>query len=216
MNLLLVEDNETIAKGLKYFLEQSGFLIDYKSNIKTALEQLEMKKYNLIILDITLPDGNGFDLFKVIQEKYNTKVIFLTAKDEEDNIVHGLEIGAEDYITKPFKSKELLARINKVLLKNNSNLIKVRDITLDIDKMLVYKNDLEINLTALEFKILELLFINLNKVVTRDSIINKIWELTGNDVNDNTVTVYMKRIREKLDTNIITTIKKIGYRADEK
>lgn len=143
--------------------------------------------------------------------------IFLTAKDEEDDIVRGLEMGAEDYITKPFSVRELIARINKIVLKKKKNLvIKVKDIEFDIDKMVVYKNNDQIQFTSLELKILHLLFINLNKAVTRNYILEKIWEWTGNDVNDNTVTVYLKRIREKLGCDIITTIKGIGYRIDEK
>ena len=140
----------------------------------------------------------------------------MTAKDEEDDIVRGLDAGAEDYITKPFSIKELIARINKILLRNKKNtIIKVKDIEFDLDKMVVYKEKQEINLTSLELKILNLLFSNINKVVTRNDIIEKIWEWTGNDVNDNTVTVYLKRIREKIGTDIIITIKGIGYRIDE-
>lgn len=145
--------------------------------------------------------------------KINT--IFLTAKDDEDDIVRGLELGAEDYITKPFSTRELIARINRIILKENKNLVvKIKDIQFDIDKMEVFKNSTEVNLTSLELKILHLLFNNLNKVVKRDEIIEKIWEWTGNDVNDNTVTVYLKRIRKKLDSDIIKTIKGIGYRVD--
>ena len=139
----------------------------------------------------------------------------MTAKDEEDDIVKGLELGAEDYITKPFSTKELIARIQKVLLRQKKNtIITVQNIEFDLDKMVVYKNKQELILTSLEIKILHLLFLNLNKVVTRNDIIDKIWEWTGNDVNDNTITVYLKRIREKLDTDIIKTIKGIGYRID--
>ena len=140
----------------------------------------------------------------------------MTAKDDEDDIVRGLDAGAEDYITKPFSIKELIARINKILLRNKKNtIIKIKDIEFDLDKMVAYKDKKEINLTSLELKILNLLFMNLNKVVTRNDIIEKIWEWTGNDVNDNTITVYLKRIREKLGTDIIITIKGIGYRIDE-
>ena len=143
--------------------------------------------------------------------------MFLTAKDVEDDIVRGLECGADDYVTKPFSTRELIARINKVLVKESKNsIITVSDIKFDLDKMIVYKNEKEIIFSSLELKILNLLFTNLNKVVTREEIIYKIWEWTGNDVYDNTVTVYLKRIREKLSSNIISTIKGIGYRIDEK
>ena len=171
---------------------------------------------DLIILDITLPDGNGFDLYNHEIKQRKIPTIFLTAKDDEDDIVKGLECGADDYITKPFRTRELIARINKITLTEKKNLkIRIKDIEFDLDKMVVYKDSKEVSLTSLELKILQLLFTNLNKVVKRDEILDKIWEWTGNDVNDNTVTVYLKRIREKLDSDIIKTIKGIGYRVDK-
>jgi DNA-binding response OmpR family regulator len=216
MNILLVEDNETLAKGLIYSLEQSGFNIKHTLNIKDTISYLLDNKPNLIILDISLPDGNGFDLYSNKIAQTNVPTIFLTAKDDENDIVKGLELGADDYITKPFSTKELIARINKIVLKDNKNLkIKVQDIEFDLDKMAVYKNGQEVILTSLELKILNLLFTNINKVVKRDYIIEKIWEWTGNDINDNTVTVYLKRIREKLGSNIIRTIKGIGYLVEQ-
>lgn len=214
MKILLVEDNEMVAKGLIYSLTQKGYEIVHKTNVKETKEFLENKKVNLIILDIALPDGDGFTLYEKEINKRNIKTIYLTAKDEEDNIVKGLELGAEDYITKPFSTRELIARINRILRKNR--VVKVKDIEFDLDKMVVCKENQEIILTSLELKILALLFTNLNKVVTRNDIIDKIWEWTGNDVNDNTASVYLKRIREKIGTDIITTVKGIGYRVDEK
>ena len=217
MEILLVEDNEILAKGIIYSLEQEGFKVTHKTNVKDTIKFLQNEKPKLIILDIFLPDGSGFDLYEKNIKDKNIPTIFLTAKDDEEDIVKGLEAGAEDYITKPFSIRELIARINKILLRNKKNsTIKIKDIEFDIDKMVVYKDGKEINLTSLELKILNLLFMNLNKVVTRNYIIEKIWEWTGNDVNDNTVTVYLKRIREKLVTDIIITIKGIGYRIDEK
>lgn len=216
MNILLVEDTESIIKGLSYSLSKDNYNLTYKTNIKDAKEYIENNNIDLIILDITLPDGNGFDLFSDIIKVKNIPTIFLTAKDEEDDIVKGLEVGAEDYITKPFSTKELLARINRIILRNKkSSLIKIKDLTYDMDKLVLTKNDKTIELTALELKLVNLLFSNINKVVTRNTILDKIWEWTGNDVDDHTVTVYFKRIREKIDTNIITTIKGIGYRIDE-
>ncbi len=217
MEILLVEDNEILAKGIIYSLEQEKFKVIHKTNVKETIKFLQNEKPKLVILDISLPDGNGFNLYEKNIKNKNIPTIFLTAKDDEDDIVKGLEAGAEDYITKPFSIRELIARINKILLRNKKNsIIKVKDIEFDIDKMVVYRDGKEINLTSLELKILNLLFMNLNKVVTRNYIIEKIWEWTGNDVNDNTVTVYLKRIREKLVTDIIITIKGIGYRIDEK
>lgn len=215
MKILLVEDNETLAKGLVYLLEQNKYNVIHTLNVKDTINYLIEEKPDLIILDISLPDGDGFDLYNQEISKRKIATIFLTAKDDEDDIVKGLELGADDYITKPFSTRELIARINRIILKENQNLIiKIKDIEFDIDKMVVLKNSKEVSLTSLELKILNLLFTNLNKVVKREDIIEKIWEWTGNDINDNTVTVYLKRIREKLDSDIIKTIKGIGYRVD--
>ena len=217
MNIFLVEDNTAIIKGLDYSFSKNNFQLSYKTNIKEAQSYLKNNKdVDLIILDITLPDGNGVNFYKEFIKDLNIPTIFLTANDEEERIVDCLEAGAEDYITKPFMMGELLARIRKILRKGESNTVKVKDITFDFDKMEVRKANELINLSSLELKILHLLFLNLNKVVTRQSIIEHIWEWTGNDVYDNTITVYMKRIREKLNTDIIITIKGIGYRIDEK
>ena len=215
MKILLVEDNETLAKGLVYSLEQNKYNVIHTLNVKDTINYLINEKPDLIILDISLPDGDGFDLYNREISKRKIATIFLTAKDDEDDIVKGLELGADDYITKPFSTRELIARINRIILKENQNLIiKIKDIEFDIDKMVVLKNSKEVSLTSLELKILNLLFTNLNKVVKREDIIEKVWEWTGNDINDNTVTVYLKRIREKLDSDIIKTIKGIGYRVD--
>lgn len=212
MKILLVEDNKSISDNLKYTFNINNMDLDVTNNIKSTKEYLEHNKPSLIILDVTLPDGNGFDLYKSELSKMNIPVIFLTACDTEENIVEVLNMGASDYITKPFRPLELIARINKILHKKT---IKIKDITIDMNKMIVTKNDNIINLTTLEYKILNLLIENINKVVTRERIIDSIWEWTGNDVNDNTITVYMKRIREKINSDIIVTIKGIGYRIDE-
>lgn len=212
MKILLLEDNKSISDNLKYTFNINNIDLDVTNNIKSTKDYLEYNKPSLIILDVTLPDGNGFDLYKSELSKMNIPVIFLTACDTEENIVEVLNMGASDYITKPFRPLELIARINKILHKKT---IKIKDITIDMNKMIVTKNNEIINLTTLEYKILNLLIENINKVVTRDRIIDSIWEWTGNDVNDNTITVYMKRIREKLNSDIIVTIKGIGYRIDE-
>ena len=218
MNILLIEDNLSIIKGLTYYFNNNGYRLTYKTKIKDAIKYLrENKQINLIILDITLPDGNGVELYK--NEIINLKIptIFLTAKDDEDEIVKCLNLGAEDYMTKPFSTKELLARINKIINHSQKqNKKQIKDITFDLDKMTLYKNNIEINLSPLELKIINLLFANTNKVIRRDVILDKIWEWTGNDVDDHTITVYFKRIREKIGTDIISTVKGIGYRIDEK
>ncbi len=217
MNILLVEDNLAIIDGLKYALKINNYNVIYKLNIKEAKDFLNTKPMiDLIILDITLPDGNGFQLFKDFIKDLNIPTIFLTAKDEEDNIVSCLNAGAEDYIIKPFSTKELLARINKILLRTErKSIIKVQNISYDLNKFILYKDDLPIELTPIELKIINLLFLNINKVVRRNTLLDKIWEWTGNYVDDHTITVYLKRIREKIGIDIIKTVKGIGYRIDE-
>lgn len=215
MRIMLVEDNSTIAKGLHYTFEQNGYECVIASCVNDAKDMIEKYSIDLVVLDVSLPDGNGFGLYKEYIKPKKIATIFLTAKDTEDDIVKGFELGAEDYITKPFSTRELLARINRIKVNGKKNIIKVKDISLDMDKMQVYKNGMEVTLTSLELKILHLLFLNLNKVVTRDYLIESIWNWTGNDVSDNTITVYLKRIREKLGENIIVTVKGIGYRIDE-
>ena len=195
----------------------NNYQLDYTSSVKDTLKYLEDNIPEVIILDVMLGDGNGFDLYSNHIKELDIPVIFLTARDDEDDIIKGLNLGAEDYMTKPFSTKELLVRVNKIILrKKKQSIIKVEDIYFDIDKMIVKKNDEEVKLTSLELKILQLLFINIGKVVRRNTILDKIWEITGNDVDDHTLTVYLKRIREKLGTDIIITIKGIGYRIDEK
>ena len=216
MEILLIEDNLSIVKGLEYLFKQENYNLNIATNLKETTQIIRERKISLIILDITLPDGNGLKFYENIVRKNNIPTIFLTAQDDEETIVEALNMGADDYITKPFGAKELLARINKIILRNKKNsIVSVKKIKFDMDKMLVYKDDKPLELTSFELKILHLLFLNLNKVVKREDIIEKIWEWTGNDVNDNTVTVYLKRIREKIDADIITTVKGIGYRIDE-
>lgn len=215
MKILLVEDNELIIKGLDYALKINNYNLTATSTIKETIKYLKENTPDLIILDITLPDGSGLVLYEENIKSLKIPTIFLTAEDDEEIVVKGLTI-AEDYITKPFSTKELLARTNKIILRTKKNtIIKVKDISFDLDKMLVYKDDEKVDLTSLELNILKLLFENINKVVRRGTILDKIWELTGNDVDDHTVTVYLKRIREKLNSDIIITIKGIGYRIDQ-
>lgn len=216
MNILLIEDNLSIIKGIKYNLEQNNYQVIEKTNISDSINYLNSNnKIDLIILDVTLPDGNGFNLYENNIKDLNIPTIILTAVDDEDNVVKGLELGVNEYITKPFSMKELLTRINRIMVrKNNNSTIKIKDITYNYDKMEVYKNNQKIELSSLELKILNLLFNNINKVVTRNLLLDKIWEWTGNDVDDHTITVYLKRIREKINTDIIITVKGIGYRID--
>ncbi len=216
MDILLIEDSESIISGLEYSFKINNYQIKSVRTIKEALLVLEKNRPKLIILDITLPDGSGMSFYEHILRKYEIPTIFLTARDSEEEIVKALNLGAEDYLTKPFFTKELLARVRKIILRNQNNAkIKVKDITFDLDKMEVYKNDKKVEVSSLELKILHLLFLNINKVVNREVIIDKLWEWTGNDVSDHTITVYISRLREKIGDEIIKTVKGIGYRIDE-
>lgn len=215
MKILLVEDNEAIAKGLCYALAQDGYEPVSAVTISDSRKRLEEEDFALIILDIMLPDGDGFMFYQDFIRPQNIPTIFLTARDDEDDVIRGLKLGAEEYITKPFSTRELLVRIERILKKRQENrLVTVSDITFDMDRMTVTRKGTPLSLTSLELKILHLLFLRLGKVVTRNEILERIWEWTGNDVNDNTVTVYMKRIRQKLDCDIIKTLKGIGYLVD--
>ena len=219
--ILLVEDNETIIMGLKYLLEQENFEVEVAKNVVTALTKIKKEKFDLCLLDITLPDGDGFEVCNLVKNKTKTPVIFLTARDEETNVVKGLDMGADDYVIKPFRTRELVSRIKNVLRRYETNVdkeqnkIKYKDIIIDDNLAKVYKNGQEIIFTSLEYKILLMLFKNKNILVTRENLLEKIWDIAGNFVNDNTLTVYIKRIREKLedkDGKIIQTVRGIGYR----
>lgn len=215
MKILLVEDNKSIIKGLEYAFAQNGYSCEYCLSLDEAVRKAPFN-YDVAVLDIMLPDGNGFDLFKKIRRYSDLPVIFLTAVDDEDSVVNGLELGADDYITKPFSTRELIARIKRMANKNSKkNIITVSGVTLDLDKSAVFENGKQLELTALEYKLLSLLMQNVGRVVTRELIFEKIWDVSGNFVNDNTLTVYIKRIRKKLDADIIKTVKGMGYQVAE-
>ncbi len=209
--ILLVEDNKMIAKGLKFSLEQENMEVEIASSCAEVRLDDSM---DLVILDITLPDGSGIDIFKDIKIKLNVPVIFLTAIDNEDTIVKCFELGADDYITKPFRTRELISRINRLLKKENHQSLTYKTIEIQTDSGRVFKNGEEISFTPLEYKILLMLFSNINTIITREQILDKIYDMSGNFVNDNTLTVYIKRIREKIGDDIIKTIKGIGNRVD--
>ncbi|CDF20691.1 putative uncharacterized protein [Clostridium sp. CAG:609] len=212
MKILLIEDNEMIIKALKYLLESHEFIVDVATTIKEAKESIT-SKYDLIILDVMLPDGNGLDFFK---NYVSIPALVLSAKDEEKDVVKAIDLGVQDYIIKPFRSMELLSRINNIIKRNKKNTIKeFENIKFDMDAYKIYVDNLEVVLTGLELKILFLMLENSGCLVTREMIIDKIWDASGKFVNDNTLSVYIKRIREKLkNDDLIKTIKGIGYRID--
>ena len=218
-HILLVEDNYTIIMGLKYSLEQENFKVISAQNVSEFNGKIDKNDIDLVLLDVSLPDGNGFEICKEIKSKKDIPVIFLTAQDEETSVVLGLDLGADDYIVKPFRTRELISRINSVLRRyghNESNLIQYKNIKIDTSSAKVYKDNEEIIFTSLEYKILLMLFSNQNKLISREQLLEKIWDIAGNFVNDNTLTVYIKRIREKLGDEIIRkTVRGLGYRIGE-
>ena len=219
MKLLIIEDDETIRLGLKYYLEQENFEVMLASSCKEVKEK-NMNDISLILLDINLPDGSGFDLFKELKILADIPIIFLTANDLEVSIVRGLDMGADDYITKPFKARELVSRINSVLRRTNKkegNIIKIDNVTIDLKQAKVFKNDVDVMLTSLEYKIFLTLALNPNKVFSREKLLADIWDVNEEYVYDNTLTVYIKRIRDKIEDNpnepkIILTVRRLGYK----
>lgn len=222
MKLLLVEDDEAILEGLVFCLKKEGFLVKGLTNAYQALELIKNENFDLLVLDINLPDMNGLKLYRQIKENKDIPTIFLTANDSELSIVEALDSGADDYITKPFKTRELISRIHSVLRrtkKEEQNIIKIQDITIHLKEAKVFKKDKPVFLTALEYKILLILCMHPTKVFTRESILANIWDTEEEYVNDNTVTVYIKRIREKIEddmTNpkIILTVRGLGYQVN--
>ncbi len=221
--ILIVEDDSAIRLGLRYYLEQEGFAVLEADSVLSARNNFN-SLVDLVLLDINLPDGNGFDLFKEIKNKCDIPIIFLTANDLEVSVVMGLDMGADDYITKPFKARELVSRIKSVLRrtrgKSDSNIIKIHDILIDMKQAKVFKGGIDVMLTALEYKILLILALNINTVFSRDKILSDIWDVNETFVNDNTLTVYIKRIREKIEDDpnnpkIILTVRGIGYKVGD-
>lgn len=223
MNLFLLEDDYAIATGLCYSLENEGYSVTHASGVKQAIDIISKEKFSLYILDLTLPDGSGYDVCKEIKKQVDLPVIFLTAYDDEVNVVMGFEFGADDYISKPFRLKELLVRIKSVLRRYNNEtadgVIKFKDLTVNTNEAKVYKNGNEIILTAMEYRLLLILLNNRGKVLSRTQLLENIWDVDGDFVEDNTLTVYIKRLRDKIEEEpnrplIIKTVRGLGYMID--
>jgi len=217
-----VEDDEPLSLGIEFTLKDEGYEVFRASTAAQGREWFLKEQFDLIILDVNLPDGNGYDICKEIREKSDVPIIFLTALDEEVNVVLGLEIGGDDYITKPFRVRELLSRI-KALLRRNSkntpagNLLISGDITLDVSRALVKKNDKDIILTAQEYKLLLIFMSNANTLMKRDQILSELLEGAEAFFDENTLSVYIKRIREKIEEDVkdpqyIVTQRGLGYK----
>ena len=218
MNVFLLEDDEAIGIGLKYSLENEGYTVTIATSVKSAFEIINKEKFALYILDLTLPDGSGYDVCKKIKSIGDFPVIFLTAYDDEVNVVMGLELGADDYISKPFRVKELIARIKSVLRRYNresKGIIKIGNVLINTNKATVFKNGQEVILTAMEYKLFLILLNNRGNILSRNKLLEYIWDVEGDFVNDNTLTVYIKRLRDKIEDDpsapmIIKTIRGLG------
>lgn len=217
--ILLVEDDTMIASGILYALETEGDETNHATRIKDARSLIEHYNFDLAIIDMQLPDGTGFDVSEIFKNNA-TSVIFLTVVDDENTIVRAFDEGAQDYIVKPFRIRELLARVRRILSANikngeKDNIIYMGHAVIHTDEAKVYVNDKIIELTALEYRLLLIFASNKGLLLTRQQILDKIWDADGNFVEDNTLTVYVKRLREKLGEAIhIETVRGMGYRVD--
>lgn len=220
MDIFLLEDDSAIGIGLSYSLKNEGYGVTVAKTVKEALKVIKEKSFSLYILDLTLPDGSGYDVCTEIKKSGDLPVIFLTAYDDEVNVIMGLELGADDYISKPFRVKELLARIKTVLRRYNKDtadgIINIGNIKINTNEAKVYRNSQEIILTAMEYRLLLTFINNRGIVLTRQKLLEDIWDVAGDFVIDNTLTVYIKRLRDKIEEDpanpsVIKTVRGLGY-----
>lgn len=219
MNLFVLEDDEAIGIGLFYSLQNEGYTVTLAKSVREAREIINAQRFSLYLLDLTLPDGNGYDICKMIKAEGDLPVIFLTAYDDEVNVVTGFDLGADDYISKPFRVRELMARIKSVLRRyhtHSDGVINIGGVVINTNKAKVYKDGQETELTAMEYRLLLTLINNRGHILTRNKLLEDIWDIEGDFVNDNTLTVYIKRLRNKIERNpakpeIIKTVRGLGY-----
>lgn len=220
-HVLLVDDDTSIVSNLRTFLNQEGFQVTSANNQTETIDLLDSGQYHfdLALLDVSLPDGSGFSLCSAIKANSDIPVIFLTASDDEYSVVAGLDLGADDYISKPFRPRELISRMNSVLRRyhRGSQPLEYHELKADTVRGLVYKNNVELTLSALEYRLLLLFLSNQDIVLTRSRLLDELWDMAGEFVNDNTLTVYIKRLREKIEADpahpeYIKTIRGLGYK----
>lgn len=221
MKILIVEDDAIIASGLEYAILQEGFEVIVKASVKEAMEVITDSTISLLLLDLSLPDGTGYMICEAAKKLRDVAVIFLTAVDDEGNVVKGLDMGADDYITKPFRIRELISRMKSVLRRYEKaetveSVITVQNLKIYLKEAKVFKGTDEIILTAMEYRLLLTMVQNAGQVLSRNQLLEGIWDVSGEFVNDNTLTVYIKRLREKLEENpanpsIIKTVRGMGY-----
>lgn len=221
--ILLVEDDDQIASYLGELLRAEGFDTQIAGSKKEASECLLIQAFDLVLLDVSLPDGNGFSICAEIKKEYEIPVIFLTASGDEYSVVAGLDMGADDYIAKPFRPRELISRIRSVLrrCKKEQRILSCGDLKVNVSSATVTKGEKELFLSALEYRLLLILLQNKGQILTRNQLLEEIWDASGEYVNDNTLSVYMKRLREKIEENpqsprLLHTIRGIGYRMENR
>ena len=220
--ILLVEDDQAIVKNLTDILRREGFYVDSASGQTKALDLMEQASYDLCLLDISLEEGNGFAVCRAIKDKGDTPVIFLTASGDEYSVVAGFDIGGDDYVKKPFRPRELISRMKNVLRRTGrqNNIIELEGLHVNLDQGIVRRNEEEIFLTALEYRLLLVFLNHRGMVLSRTMLLEEIWDIAGDFVNDNTLTVYIKRLREKIEQDpqkpvIIRTVRGLGYKVGE-
>ncbi len=221
-NILLVEDDPAIVRSLMEFLRNEGFDAAYADGQRRALDLLAGTRFDLVLIDVSLREGNGFSLCMAIKQLYNIPIIFLTAADDEYSVVTGLELGGDDYISKPFRPRELITRIKAVLRRagKSQREIEIGNVCINLDRGVAYKKGEELLLSALEYRLLLLFFNNRGVALSRNRLLAELWDLAGDFVNDNTLTVYIKRLRDKIEDDpsnpvIIRTVRGIGYKAGD-
>jgi two-component system response regulator VicR len=223
--IMILEDDEIIAIGLEYALEQEGFTVAVCRNVAESFAYLEQNDVDMALLDVSLPDGNGYDVCRFIKVKKDIPVLFLTVNDDEANVVMGLDLGADDYIAKPFRLRELISRIHSVFRRYrkdgvSKHIVSIGDLLIHTSQAKLFKNKEEVILTALEYRLLLTLVNHEGQILSRNQLLEGIWDLAGDFVNDNTLSVYIKRLREKIETDpqnpkIIKTIRGLGYKAGD-
>ena len=219
--ILLVEDDRLIIENLTEFLKGEGFEVQYAEGQEKAMRLLEEQEFDLILLDVTLAQGNGYSACTQIKSRYEIPIIFLTALDDEFSVVTGLEMGADDYISKPFRPRELVSRMRTVLRRTgrNQKMLSCQDICVDLVDGRMTKKVEEVFLSALVYRLLLVFFQHRGMVMSRSMLLEEIWDIAGEYVNDNTLTVYIKRLREKIEDNpqepkIIKTVRGLGYKME--
>lgn len=220
--ILLVEDDKTIVSSLTEFLNNEGYMVRSVSGQTAAMDLLAQESADLVLVDVSLAEGNGFSACRAIKAEYSIPVIFLTASGDEFSTVTGFDLGADDYIAKPFRPRELASRIKNVLrlTGNTGKLVKLGDVVIDTEKGTAMKNNKDLFLSALEYRLLLVFINNRGILLTRTQLLESIWDIAGDFVNDNTLTVYIKRLREKIeddpaDPKIILTVRGLGYKVEK-